>query len=52
MEIVKIFSNISSYSAQKRINYIDHIKKNMVKIDKQVKDQDMKIKVEAKKLRE
>ena len=33
-EIQKIFTNIANFSAQKRINYIDHIKKNMKKIEK------------------
>ena len=37
-EILKIFSNISSSSAQKKIAYIDQIKSYMKNIERKVKD--------------
>ena len=37
-EILKIFSNISGSSAQKKIAYIDQIKSYMKNIERKVKD--------------
>mmetsp|Transcript_6459 Transcript_6459/g.10408 ORF Transcript_6459/g.10408 Transcript_6459/m.10408 type:complete len:244 (+) Transcript_6459:573-1304(+) len=52
LEIQKIFSNITSSPAQKRIEYIDSIKPVMKGIERKVIDQDKYIKNQGKKLRE
>jgi|TARA_B110000285_G_C15115075_1_gene613565 seryl-tRNA synthetase len=51
-EILKIFSNIANSTAQKRINYIDHVKSHMKSLEKKVKEQDAYIKSQAKKLKD
>ena len=38
LEIIKIFNNIANSSAQKRINYIDHVSAHMKMIEKKVKE--------------
>lgn len=40
LEIQKIFANISSSTAQKRIQYIDGIKNYMKGLEKRIKEQD------------
>ena len=52
LEIIKIFHNIANSSAQKRINYIDHVSQHMKLIEKKVREQDAYIKTQAKKLKE
>lgn len=52
LEIMKIFNNIANSSAQKRINYIDHVKQHMRLIEKKVREQDAYIKSQAKILKE
>ena len=38
VEILRIFNNISSQTAQKKMNYIESIKSQMKNIEKKVKD--------------
>lgn len=51
-EILRIFNNISTSSAQKRIQYIDNIKTYMKNVEKKVKEQDQVIKTRSRQLRE
>jgi len=44
MEISKIFNNIASSTAQKRIQYIDSIKNYMKGLEKRIKEQDLHVK--------
>ena len=52
LEIQKIFANISSSTAQKRIQYIDGIKNYMKGLEKRIKEQDQHVKTQSKKLRD
>jgi len=51
-EILGIFMNIQNSQGNSRIKYIDNIKSYMKGIERKVKDQDIYIKNQSKKLRE
>ena len=51
-EILGIFTNITNQTAHQRIKYIDNIKSYMKGIERKVKDQDVYIKNQSKKLKE
>lgn len=52
LEICKVFNNIMIKTAKERIDYIDNIKGHMCGIEKKVKEQDIFIKSQTKKLKE
>lgn len=51
-EILKIFSNISSSQANKRIQYIDNVKSYMRKIEQKVNENNTFIKKRSREVRE